>query len=59
MCDDVVRRDPYSLIGVPECFVRSQQIKIWRDSDDHDDEDVISWYEGYQKRRVQGITACS
>ena len=47
-----------TLIGVPECFVRSQQIKIWRDSDDHDDEDVISWYEGYQKRKVPGITAC-
>ena len=53
MCDDVVRRDPYSLIDVPDCFVTSQKIKIWRDSDDHDDNDVISWYEGYQKRRPQ------
>ena len=49
--DDVVRRDTHSLIGVPDCFVTSQQMKIWRDRDDHDDEYVISWYEGYQKKR--------
>ena len=33
MCDNVVWRDPYSLIGVPDCFMTSQQIKIWRYSD--------------------------
>ena len=54
MGDDVIRRDPYSLIGVPDCFVRSQQINIWHDSDDRDDEDAISWYKGYPKRRPQG-----
>ena len=42
MCDNVIRRDPCSLTGVPDCFVTSQQIKAWRDSDDRDDEDVIS-----------------
>ena len=67
MCERADGADPWMLyytpdcykrnIGVPECFVRSQQIKIWLDSDDHDDEDV-SWYEGYQKRKVPGITAC-
>ena len=51
MCDDVVRRDPYSLIGVPDCFVTSQQIKIWRESDHRNDVDVIRWNEGYQERR--------
>ena len=54
MGDHVIRRDPYSLTGVPDCFVTSQQINIWRDSDDRDAEDVISWYKGYQKRRPQG-----
>ena len=49
MCDDVVQRDPYSLLGVPDFFVTSQQIKIWRDSDYLDDEDVIRWYNRYQK----------
>ena len=53
MCDNVVRRDPYSLLGVPDCFVTSQQIKIWRESDYRDDEDVISWYNGYEKRKLQ------
>ena len=53
MCDDVVRRDPYSLLGVPDCFVTSQQIKTWRDSDYRDNEDVIRWYNGYQKQEPQ------
>ena len=53
MCDNVVRRDPYSLLGVPDCFVTSQQIKIWRESDYRDDEDVIRWYNGYEKRKLQ------
>ena len=53
MCDDVVRRDTYSLLGVPDCFVTSQQIKIWRDNDYHNYEDVIRWYNGYQKREPQ------
>ena len=49
MCDDVVRRDPYFLLGVPDCSVTSYQIKIWRDSGYCNDEDVIRWYNGYQK----------
>ena len=53
MCDDVVWRDPYSLLGVPDCFVTSQQIKTWRDSDYRDNEDVIRWYNGYQKQEPQ------
>ena len=53
MCDNVVPRDPYYLLGVLDSFVTSQQIKIWRDSDYHNDEDVIKWYNGYQKRVPQ------
>ena len=53
MCDDVVGKNPYSLLGVRDCSVTSQQIKIWRNSDYSDDEDVIRWYNGYQKRGPQ------
>ena len=56
MCDDVVRRDPYSLLGVPDFSVTSQQIKIWRDSDYLDDEDVIRWYNRYQNERPRNHT---
>ena len=28
MCGDVVQRDPYSLLGVPDYFVTSQGINI-------------------------------
>ena len=51
MCDDVVRMDLYPLIGVPDYFVTSQQIKKWPESDHRNDVDVIRWYEGYQGRR--------
>ena len=54
MCDNVVRRDPYSLQFVPDCFVTSQQIKIWKDDDEYrDDDELIKWYDGYQKRKPQ------
>ena len=49
----MVPGDPYSLLGVPNCFVTSQQIKIWRDSDYRDNEDVIRWYSEYKKREPQ------
>ena len=49
MCDDVVRRDPYSLQFVPHWFVTQEQIKIWGD----DDDEIIEWYGGYQKCNVQ------
>ena len=39
---------------VPDWFVTQQQIKIWRDDDDHcNDDELIKWYEGYQKRKAQ------
>ena len=41
MCGNVVWRDPYYFNGVPGCFMITQQIKIWRDSDYCDDKDVI------------------
>ena len=44
---------PYSFLGVPDFFVTSQQIKLWRDSDYRDDKDVFRWYNGYQKPKSQ------
>ena len=39
---------------VPDWFVIHQQIKIWHDSDEYcDDNKIIEWYEGYQKRKAQ------
>ena len=36
-------------------MVRShQQIDVWYDDDDYcDDDDIIDWYNGYQKRKAQ------
>ena len=35
-------------------MVTHQQIKIWHDNDDYcNDDEVIKWYEGYQKHKVQ------
>ena len=54
MCDSVVRRDPYSLQFVPDWFVTQEQIKIWGDDDNYyDDDEIIEWYDGYQKCKVQ------
>ena len=41
MCDDVVRRDPYSLQFVSDLFVTQEQIEIWHDYDDYCDDDEI------------------
>ena len=53
MCDDVVRRDPYSLRFVPDWFVTQQQIKIWHDNTYYDDDELIEWRDGYKNRKAQ------
>ena len=50
MYDESVARHPYTLEDVPDWFVREQQIGLW-DDDYHDE--LIKWYEGYQKRKAQ------
>ena len=34
MCDDEVRRDPYSLQFVPDWFATQEQRELWDDNDD-------------------------
>ena len=49
MCDKAVRRKPWLLEYVPDWFVTQEQLKLWHDDDDCDDDELIEWYEGYQK----------
>ena len=45
MCDKTVKDDPYSLH-----FTN----KNWHDDDDYcNDDELIEWYNGYQKRKAQ------
>ena len=54
MCDKAVKNDPSSLRFVSDWFVTQQQVDVWYDDDYwyHDDE-IIGWYNGYQKRKTQ------
>ena len=54
ICDKTVKDDLYSLQFVPDWFVTQQQLKIWHDDDDYcNDDELIEWYNGYQKRKAQ------
>ena len=54
MCDDVVWEGPFSLQCVPSWFMTQQQIKSWHDDDDYcNDNRIVEWYGGYQKRKAQ------
>ena len=54
MCIRAVEADPGLLKYIPDWFVIQQQIKIWRVEDEYcDDDELIKWYEGYQKRKAQ------
>ena len=54
MCDDAVWGYPFSLQFVPYWFVTQQQIDAWCDDDYwYDDDEIIGWYNGYQKRKAQ------
>ena len=54
MCNKAVEDDPSSLQYVPDWFVTQQLLDVWFDDDYwyHDDE-IIVWYKGYKKRKVQ------
>ena len=49
-----VEVDPSFLQLVPDWFETQEQLKLWHGSDDwHDDDELIGWYDGYKKRKVQ------
>ena len=53
MCHKAVRKGPFPLQYVPDWFVTRQQVKIWHDdSENHDKDRLIEWYDGYEKRRA-------
>ena len=51
MCKEAVRKDHSSLEYVPDWFLTKGEVKLWHDDDDDGDE-VIEWYDGYQKRKA-------
>ena len=51
--DDAVWGDPFSLVCVLDWFVTQQRIGPWDDDDHLNDDELIEWYNGYQKRKVQ------
>ena len=51
-CERAVEKGPYSLEFVPDWFVMQGQVKVWHDHNYNDDE-IIEWYDGYQKRKAQ------
>ena len=54
MCDAAVWGDLFSMQCVSDWFVTQGLIKIWHDDNDHcNDERLIKWYDGYQKRKAQ------
>ena len=54
-CDAVVMEDPWLLMYVPDWFLMQGLIQIWHDDNDYcnNDDKLVEWYDGYQKRRVQ------
>ena len=54
MCIREVEADLGLLEHVPGWFVTQQQLKIWHDDNDYcNDDELIDWYNGFQKRKAQ------
>ena len=54
MCDDAVMRSLWLLIYVPDLFVTKELLKMWHGDNDYcNDDEVIEWYDGYQKSKAQ------
>ena len=51
----VVKRGPWQLRHVHDWIVTQQQIDVWYDDDYYcnNDNEMIKWYKGYQKRKAQ------
>ena len=48
-----VRDHYFSLQYVPDWFVTQEELKLWHDDNDCDDDELIEWYDGHQKRKTQ------
>ena len=54
MCEKIVETSLGLLKDAPDWIVTQQQIKIRRDDDKYcNDDELIKWYKGYQKRKAQ------
>ena len=54
MCDDVVKKCLWLLERVPNWFVTKGKKKLWHDDAYYCiDDELIEWYNGYQKRKAQ------
>ena len=54
MCNNAVRMNPWLLNYVPDWFVTQGQIRLWHDDYYHcNDNEIIDWFEGHQKRKAQ------
>ena len=54
MSDKAVTEDAFSSQYVPDWFVTHEPIELCDDVDDHlDDDELIEWCEGYEKRKAQ------
>ena len=54
ICDKAVSHDPSSWQYTPDWFLTQQQLKIWHDDDYYcNDNELIKWRNGYQKRKAQ------
>ena len=53
MCD-ALRKGLFPLRDVPVWFATRGQIQLWHDGDDYCNNDkLIEWHEGYQRRKAQ------
>ena len=54
MFNEAVRRESWNLRHVLDWLVTQQQMKIWHDDAYYcNDNEMIEWYDGYKKRKVQ------
>ena len=53
ICNKAVRDGPYALRFNPDLFVTQGQVKIWYDDNCNDDDELIEWYDSYEKHKAQ------
>ena len=54
VCDEAVKSNPSSLQFLPDWFVTQQQMDVWYDDGYwYHNYEIIEWYNGYRKRKVQ------